>query len=242
MNNDKDRVAFEAAYRAHFEEHRGRALSPEDMASMRDGDGYGQRPYLNGMWQGWKLRDARPVAAPDTTDADIAAAEERAALYDDDPRQDIKTDVMNAFYAGTAHARALSPVIAYKADWPVENSIGMPRFTFDKSAADRWEDQGAAITPLAPYLPSGTVLATGEVTPELFTRSQINAYKRDAEKYRALLAHWWELKVKFGDRNDPREIRAVFRVSTEVGHSGKAELDKLVTDFCTAAQQASSHV
>lgn len=54
------------------------------------------------------ILDVRPVAAPDTTDADIAAAEERVALYDDDPRQDIKTDVMNAFYAGASFARGLS--------------------------------------------------------------------------------------------------------------------------------------
>lgn len=192
MNNDTNRVAFEAAYGEHFEEATGRRISAEDMVSMRDGDSYGDRAYLNDLWKGWQMRDAQqPEPA----------------------------------------------VVAYKADWPVENSIGMPRLTFDKAASERWEVQGADITPLVPYLPSGSLLATGEVTPELFTASQISAYKRDAEKYRRLLAHWWELKVKFGDNNDPREIRAVFRVSTEVSHAGTVELDKLVADFCTAAQQ-----
>lgn len=32
----------------------------------------------------------------------IDAAQERAAIYDGDDRQDIQTDVMNAFYAGAA--------------------------------------------------------------------------------------------------------------------------------------------
>jgi hypothetical protein len=50
---------------------------------------------------------AQPVAlTTDTerTDALIAAAEERAALYDGDERQNIKTDVMNAFFAGAKFA------------------------------------------------------------------------------------------------------------------------------------------
>jgi hypothetical protein len=50
---------------------------------------------------------AQPVAlTTDTerTDALISAAEERAALYEGDERQDIKTDVMNAFFAGAKFA------------------------------------------------------------------------------------------------------------------------------------------
>jgi hypothetical protein len=38
----------------------------------------------------------------DYTNALIDAAEEHASAYDDDDRECIKTDVMNAFYAGTA--------------------------------------------------------------------------------------------------------------------------------------------
>lgn len=52
--------------------------------------------------------------ADDATQVDIEAAERRAALYEDDPRQDIKTDVMNAFYAGIAHARASEAEIRAK--------------------------------------------------------------------------------------------------------------------------------
>lgn len=41
-------------------------------------------------------------------DALIDAAERHAANYDGDDRQDIKTDVLNAFYAGSKYAEALS--------------------------------------------------------------------------------------------------------------------------------------
>lgn len=40
----------------------------------------------------------------DKMNALIDAAEERAKLYDDDDRQDIKADVMNAFFAGAKYA------------------------------------------------------------------------------------------------------------------------------------------
>lgn len=46
------------------------------------------------------------MATENENDALIRAAIERAALYDDDKRQDIKTDVMNAFYAGAAFAES----------------------------------------------------------------------------------------------------------------------------------------
>lgn len=41
-----------------------------------------------------------------TDDEIIDAAEKRAENYNDDDRQDIKTDVMNAFYAGVEFARS----------------------------------------------------------------------------------------------------------------------------------------
>jgi hypothetical protein len=52
----------------------------------------------------------------------IAAAEAKAALYDGDDRQDIKTDVMNAFYAGVKFALQSSPNAASKPqDEPARN-------------------------------------------------------------------------------------------------------------------------
>lgn len=50
---------------------------------------------------------ASPAALTD--DALIDAANARAALYDDDDRPCIKTDVMNAFYAGAEFAKRASP-------------------------------------------------------------------------------------------------------------------------------------
>lgn len=44
----------------------------------------------------------------DQTELDMNAAEAQAALYDDDDRECIKTDVMNSFYAGIAYAREQS--------------------------------------------------------------------------------------------------------------------------------------
>lgn len=52
---------------------------------------------------------AMTEAANDRNNCDIEAAEKQAALYDDDDRQDIKTDVMNSFYAGIRYARAVPP-------------------------------------------------------------------------------------------------------------------------------------
>ena len=45
-------------------------------------------------------------ATPDPQDRLIDAAEAYAEKYDGDDRQDIKTDVLNAFYQGAAHAEA----------------------------------------------------------------------------------------------------------------------------------------
>lgn len=55
-----------------------------------------------------------------TTDSIIDAAEQRAALYDNDGRECIKTDVMNAFYAGVEYARAAlasQPAAAQAGQW-----------------------------------------------------------------------------------------------------------------------------
>lgn len=55
---------------------------------------------------GWEpLYTAAPAQKiVDPTDALIRAAEAHAAQYDDDDRQHIKTDVLNAFYAGSKFA------------------------------------------------------------------------------------------------------------------------------------------
>ncbi|WP_454735425.1 hypothetical protein [Cupriavidus necator] len=55
MNIDTNRAAFEAAYRKHFEAATGRPITAEHMVEMRIGDTYGDRPFLNGMWEAWKV-------------------------------------------------------------------------------------------------------------------------------------------------------------------------------------------
>lgn len=49
-----------------------------------------------------------PASEP-AVDRDIAAAENYAAYYGDDERDHIKTDVVNAFYAGMKYARRATP-------------------------------------------------------------------------------------------------------------------------------------
>jgi hypothetical protein len=46
----------------------------------------------------------------------IDAAESHASCYDDDPRECIKTDVMNAFYAGVAWQKNQEPQAVPQAD------------------------------------------------------------------------------------------------------------------------------
>jgi hypothetical protein len=46
----------------------------------------------------------------------IEAAESHASCYDDDPRECIKTDVMNAFYAGVAWQGNQAPQAVPQAD------------------------------------------------------------------------------------------------------------------------------
>jgi hypothetical protein len=53
-----ERAAFEAAYAAEFSEVRGTPYTAADVASMRNGDWYGDRPFLNGQWAGWQARAA----------------------------------------------------------------------------------------------------------------------------------------------------------------------------------------
>jgi hypothetical protein len=53
--------------------------------------------------EAYRILAATPAGADVT--AQTEAAEKLAALYEDDDRQDIKTDVMNSFYKGVAFAR-----------------------------------------------------------------------------------------------------------------------------------------
>jgi hypothetical protein len=53
------------------------------------------------------LKTGHKFDCPYRNDAIMNEAERVAALYDGDDRQDIKTDVMNAFYKGVAFARAI---------------------------------------------------------------------------------------------------------------------------------------
>lgn len=53
--NDASRAAFEAWYIADAKEQGAPDMSPEYMASLRDGDHYGDhRHMLNGKWEGWQ--------------------------------------------------------------------------------------------------------------------------------------------------------------------------------------------
>lgn len=60
-----ERSAFEAAYAAEFSNARVQVYTAKDIASMRDGDGYGERPYLNGHWKGWQARAALAQSSPE---------------------------------------------------------------------------------------------------------------------------------------------------------------------------------
>ena len=65
MNIEQQRDAFEAAYCKHFTECTGIDTTPERMREMRVADTYGDRAYLNGMWEGYKLFHAYPSDAPE---------------------------------------------------------------------------------------------------------------------------------------------------------------------------------
>ncbi|POF86276.1 hypothetical protein [Pseudomonas putida] len=62
-----ERAAFEAHYAAEFSKVRSpeHPVTAEDVKGMRDGDGYGDRYYLNGQWVGWKARAALDQGVPD---------------------------------------------------------------------------------------------------------------------------------------------------------------------------------
>lgn len=49
-----ERESFEAAYAAEYSAARGVECTASDIAGMRKGDGYGDRPYLNGQWKGFQ--------------------------------------------------------------------------------------------------------------------------------------------------------------------------------------------
>lgn len=59
-----ERAAFEAAYVAEFKRERNERFTVEMMVSMREGDHYGNRPYVNGQWKGWQARAALKDSAP----------------------------------------------------------------------------------------------------------------------------------------------------------------------------------
>lgn len=56
------RERFEAAYAAHYNQLRNADYTAEHIASMRKGEGYGERAFLNGWWEGWKAAEAQQAA------------------------------------------------------------------------------------------------------------------------------------------------------------------------------------
>ena len=53
------REQFEAVYIEKLNAEVGRDYEAADMVALREGDGYGHdRAFLNGMWEGWKAREA----------------------------------------------------------------------------------------------------------------------------------------------------------------------------------------
>ncbi len=56
------RERFEAAYAAEYNQLRGTDITASDIAGMRDGNWYGDRAYLNGVWRGWQLAEVQPAA------------------------------------------------------------------------------------------------------------------------------------------------------------------------------------
>ena len=53
-----ERAEFEAAYIAEYNAALGSASTVEELRALREGEGYGERPYLNGQWKGWQSRAA----------------------------------------------------------------------------------------------------------------------------------------------------------------------------------------
>jgi len=71
----------------------------------------------------------------------IDAANARAAMYDGDDRQDIKTDVMNAFFAGAKFGATVERE-ACASRWEAAHG-------FDKDGVAKWLRSNAALTRLA---------------------------------------------------------------------------------------------
>lgn len=60
------RDEFEADYAKMYVEETGKqGATAEDIKSMREGDGYGSRGFLNGCWRGWqRSRAALTIKMP----------------------------------------------------------------------------------------------------------------------------------------------------------------------------------
>lgn len=83
-------------------------MTPEQMtelaARLRD-----HAEVIYGLWKddlhvAANLIESMAQRVPMTLDFLLSAAEVRTASYADDPRENIQTDVMNAFFAGAAFA------------------------------------------------------------------------------------------------------------------------------------------
>ncbi len=65
-SRDLLREEFEADYAKMYVEETGKqGATAEDIKSMREGDGYGSRGFLNGCWRGWqRARAALTIKMP----------------------------------------------------------------------------------------------------------------------------------------------------------------------------------
>ncbi|MFX1710696.1 hypothetical protein [Stutzerimonas stutzeri] len=65
-SRDLLREEFEADYaKMYVEETGNQGATAEDIKSMREGDGYGSRGFLNGCWRGWqRSRAALTIKMP----------------------------------------------------------------------------------------------------------------------------------------------------------------------------------
>jgi hypothetical protein len=70
------RERFEAAYAAHYNQVRIGSYTAEHIASMRNGDGYGERAYLNGWWEGWKAAEAQQAQLAQALDLAIRSLDQ----------------------------------------------------------------------------------------------------------------------------------------------------------------------
>jgi len=58
---DQERALFEQAYAAEYRKIRVvDDFTADTLVSMRTGETYGDRAYLNGQWKGWQLRAQQP--------------------------------------------------------------------------------------------------------------------------------------------------------------------------------------